>query len=818
MKNLINILKAQNLNLFHRRDAETQRTPKSSGLFEHCFDLRFCVFTVKKVLLETPNVFSRLVTLRLCVSAVILVCLASQAFAGIYPCNGGNNRRENRNLAPSSITNPLNLKWESTACVNVTTPAGGPVVLADRVIQAFVHGIRCVDRATGTPLWTWPCPDVELYYTPTYDPDRNVIYVSRMDGSTLCLSVINGNVLWYFYENDAAGVGQFSSPIYVNHKLYVGNGGAGFCCLDPDTHAVLWRFNFTTYLGYFYRDGVCTPAYDNGSIYFSTRNGHMFCLRESDGYCQWHIQEKCWRQNALLLSDDYVYSMANQGSLSCRRRTNGTLVWSTGLTGTTDGNLAICGTLLIVPGDSWRIWGIDMFTGDQVWCTKLTGNFARNTPFVVCGKIYISACHGDFYGLDGQTGKVEWRYHHGVEYTFIDWAEADGNLFASLKDGRILCFEPVTPGNPAACVCNLNSTPVPTNTPTFTPVFTNTPAATTTPGCAGGICLVSDTTNNQVFFDANNSVPANDASSRDWKNPDYTTGVSWVSARAVTQPPGEWIAPCSSTGANRTWIAPFDSGLPPTLADTYFRNSFTLPGGVSITSVNMSLSADNSVEVWLNGNYLGLFTGPIIGDSHLYGRCAPVTVNPSFFRAGTNVLAFRLINTMTYLGMTYECCLGFTCSGAPLTPTWTTTNTPTSTYTPTNTPTITPTPTGTWQTSTPTPSPTNSPTPTITVTPSNTPEKVCDPVLFPNPTNGEPVKFHCGGGPYENIEVNVYTTALRKVCHKKHVCNGLEEEDVTLDLKDDHGDELANGLYFVDVETHKKGLVKKYVKKCLKLR
>ncbi len=66
--------------------------------------------------------------------------------------------------------------------------------------------------------------------------------------------------------------------------------------------------------------------------------------------------------------------------------------------------------------------------------------------------------------------------------------------------------------------------------------------------------------------------------------------------------------------------------------------------------------------------------------------------------------------------------------------------------------------------------------------------------------------------------MNVYTTALRKVCHKKHVCNGLEEEDVTLDLKDDHGDELANGLYFVDVETHKKGLVKKYVKKCLKLR
>jgi outer membrane protein assembly factor BamB len=321
---------------------------------------------------------------------------------------------------------------------------------------------------------------VELYYTPTYDPDRNVLYVSRMDGSTVCLSILTGQVLWYFYENN--GYGMFSTPLYAENKLFLGNGRAGFVCVDPDTHAALWRFNFSTYLGYPFQDGVCAPAYDNGYIYFATQTGHFFCLRSSDGACMWHYFKSCWRQNSLLLSDDKVYAMNDNGNLECRNRSDGSLSWATTLTGTTDGNLALCGTMLIVPGDSWRLWGLNMYTGAKSWCTTLTGNFARNTPFAACGKVYISACHGDYFGLDGQTGKVEWQYHHGVQLTFVDWAEADGNLFVACRDGRIFSFEPVTPGDPVTCACNLDGyyTPQPTPTPTQTSTFTFTPTPTKT--------------------------------------------------------------------------------------------------------------------------------------------------------------------------------------------------------------------------------------------------------------------------------------------------------------------------------------------------
>jgi hypothetical protein len=218
------------------------------------------------------------------------------------------------------------------------------------------------------------------------------------------------------------------------------------------------------------------------------------------------------------------------------------------------------------------------------------------------------------------------------------------------------------------------------------------------------------------------------------------------------------------------------------------------------------------------------------GDSHLYTRCAAVTVNPAWFQAGANVLAFRLINTLTFHGLTYECCLGFTCSGAPLTatPTFTPTNTNTitptgtwatwtPTFTPTLTPTITPTPTGTWLTSTPTYTYTSTPG-SPTATPTRTPEHVCHPVPYPNPSHGDPVKFNVGGGPYDDVHVDVYTTSFRKICSQKHDCKGLEEEDVQWDCKDDKGAPAANGLYFVNIKTNQHGLVRTYIQKVLILR
>src|SRR5262249_32206709 len=149
-------------------------------------------------------------------------------------------------------------------------------------------------------------------------------------------------------------------PTYAEGKLFTADGAKGMVCLDPDTHAVLWRFDFSTYLGYVFEDGVCNPAYDGGYLYFYTRTGHFFCLKSSDGSCQWHVYQKSWHQNSVLLSDKYVYANGFGGELECRDRLTGNLVWQDSLPSMTDGNLATCGNMLIVPQENWRVLGVNM--------------------------------------------------------------------------------------------------------------------------------------------------------------------------------------------------------------------------------------------------------------------------------------------------------------------------------------------------------------------------------------------------------------------------------------------------------------------------
>lgn len=739
------------------------------------------------------------------------------AAAGFYPMEGGNPRRENRSLNPTSITNPVKIQWAQAPTEDLGYPNHNPLILSDRVVQCFRYGIRCYDRATGSKIWTWICDTrTELYNAPCYDADRDRIYVGTYTGETLALDPATGAVLWQLPHRPSSYPWQYSSPLYAEGKLFVGNGGNQFVCLDPDTHAAVWTFDMIAYTGIDQPYAPCTPAYDNGFIYLSTVYGDLFCLKASDGAVQWHVVQNMVHVNCPLLSDEYIYTLGELGGAECRSRVDGSLVWSSPFTGKTNGNLALCGELLIVPGDSWRVWGVNRHTGDKVWCTTLTGNFARNTPFVVCGKVFISACHGDFFSLDGQTGNIEWRFRHGVELTFVGWAEADGQMFVADKLGRMMCFVPDVPGDPLACVCNLNATPQPTPTGTLTPVVTpnyyvpvyipNWCSKTPTPSPTPPPITYSPT-----------------------RTPTPTPTITFT--RTVTRTPTPVCTLAYPQTYNNTSGAVAAAlGVTAQIVDearalnydpqtTYIIILLTKhcgchPGDLFNLLITMSwdeICATYGTDWTTLDTEAGTLTTGLASEGTPTPTSTP-TDTPTFTPTDTpsETPSFTPSDTLT-----------FTPTDTPtFTPTPTPSNTPT--LTPTNSPTLTNsfTPTSTF-TFTSTPSATPSATSTVSSTPSptRTPEKTCNPIPHPNPCDGKShVKFNCGGGPYEKIDVHIYTTGYRKIRHHQHVCKGQEEEDVDWDVKDDHGDELANGLYYAVIETSSHGNVKKYVRKCLILR
>ncbi len=64
----------------------------------------------------------------------------------------------------------------------------------------------------------------------------------------------------------------------------------------------------------------------------------------------------------------------------------------------------------------------------------------------------------------------------------------------------------------------------------------------------------------------------------------------------------------------------------------------------------------------------------------------------------------------------------------------------------------------------------------------------------------------------------ICTMDMRRVCHRVQPCHGEEESELTWDLRDDKGGTVANGVYFLVVDTRCRSDVRRYIEKILVLR
>jgi hypothetical protein len=506
---------------------------------------------------------------------------------------------------------------------------------------------------------------------------------------------------------------------------------------------------------------ACTPAYDNGTLYWTTVDGFIFCLDGTTGALNWQVKQDLRHQNSPLLSNEYLYVLGNMSQVECRSRQDGSLVWKADthtVAGSTNGTLALCGDMLIVPGDSWKVWGLNRHTGSHCWTTTLGGNFALNSPIVVCGKVYISACHGDFYSLDGATGQVEWRLHHGDHYTFVGWAEADGQLFVCQRKGTMLCLVSEAPGDPADCRCDLSGVPPVGHVPMPFPTSIPKP----NPACWGPEDQAPTVTRTPTPSPTMTFTPFGAGSMTPTHTETFTSSHTPTPSGTVSQVP-VWTDTPTPTDTP-TFTFTFTRTLSPTQEPTLDPTCGCHPSSPVPTATWDATCGCHPSDPTLTPTPIG----------------SPIPVHTG---------------TPTPQG-----------TGTPGVPT--DTETPTA-PTPTDTP-AAPTATDTPAPPAPTATPTMAP---LTATPTPTPARVCDPRPYPNPCRGKEVRCRIGGGPYDEVDLKIFSASMRRLKAAKHPCTGLREEDAVLDLTDEKDCPLANGIYYLQVETKADGRREKHIRK-----
>ena len=98
-------------------------------------------------------------------------------------------------------------------------------------------------------------------------------------------------------------------------------------------------------------------------------------------------------------------------------------------------------------------------------------------------------------------------------------------------------------------------------------------------------------------------------------------------------------------------------------------------------------------------------------------------------------------------------------------------------------------------------------TPTVTVTPGG--PDIGPPIVYPNPAPGGDCQVQFTLGNSGDIRFQLFTTAFRKMLDRPLGTLPAGVYNVNLDLKDEWGSRLANGIYYVVVSNGKKHAVGK---------
>ncbi len=211
--------------------------------------------------------------------------------------------------------------------------------------------------------------------------------------------------------------GHYESMVTSNGVDYVGSDNGRLYALNGKDGAVRWQYNAGA--------PVYVAAVMQGVVYADANNGNSavaYALNASNGSILWHYNVNDYVSD-IMVENGIVYigtaATGNTPRLYALRASSGSLLWSysanaetPGLLTASDG-MVFYAEILGITGESFNehITALRSSDGSVVWRLPIaaTDGFARGTPAIWNGVIYISTNSGSVYAVRVNDGSVLWH-------------------------------------------------------------------------------------------------------------------------------------------------------------------------------------------------------------------------------------------------------------------------------------------------------------------------------------------------------------------------------------------------------------------------
>jgi outer membrane protein assembly factor BamB len=294
--------------------------------------------------------------------------------------------------------------------------------------------LRCVDAATGAPVWT-ANTGAEILTEPLVAGDR--VIVGNGDGLVAAFSTKDGRRLWSF----RAGAAVYSSPVLAGGAVVFGDLSGALHAVDLRTGRPLWVNRDAEY------SIESKPATDGERVWFGAWDQYVRCVDARTGKLIW--KELCEGSRTATAAKRY-YSAADAtphlagGKLFIADRKYVLTVYDASSGRVLSSREGVAATGVSEDGKAIYLRQVSgelvkMDTeGNVLWSVDAGLNAVPAAPVEKSGVVYVCSAGGTVSAISARYGEVLWRYQASPGLFVMSSVASDGTVaFVSTFGGRL---------------------------------------------------------------------------------------------------------------------------------------------------------------------------------------------------------------------------------------------------------------------------------------------------------------------------------------------------------------------------------------------
>ncbi|MGI6457749.1 MAG: PQQ-binding-like beta-propeller repeat protein [bacterium] len=265
-----------------------------------------------------------------------------------------------------------------------------PMYLDGRIIVGSADGfLYCLDAGTGELIWRFETTDQILGSANwVYSPDRENKWVvfGSYDGRIYCVDFETGELNWHYGTQNYIN----GSPAISDDTVAAGGCDAFVYRLSAADGRELGALDSGAYI-------AASIASTGDRVYIGNYGNEFLCIDLSEQQVIWRYKHRNFPYfSSAAVTDHLVVFGGRDRLLHCVKRDTGEGVWTFRTRGKVDSSPVICGDEVVVGSEDGRLYRIRLSDGSQVWSYEI-GEGIISSPAVAGGKVVIGADDGRVY-------------------------------------------------------------------------------------------------------------------------------------------------------------------------------------------------------------------------------------------------------------------------------------------------------------------------------------------------------------------------------------------------------------------------------------